>query len=72
MKATLSATLNQFPGTLWDHDDPIKAWETWRKFVLQIADKHAPIKKRRVRKVSAPWLTAETKDERVHFKTKKT
>jgi hypothetical protein len=27
------------------YDDPIKAWETWKKFFLQIADKHAPIKR---------------------------
>ena len=55
------------------YDDPIKAWETWKKFFLQIADKHAPIKKRRVRKISAPWLTAEIKNlmwERDHLKRK--
>ena len=40
---------------------------------MQIADKHAPIKKRRVRKISAPWLTAEIKKlmrERDHLKRK--
>ena len=55
------------------YDDPIKAWETWKKFFLQIANKHAPIKKRRVRKISAPWLTAEIKKlmwERDHLKRK--
>ena len=25
------------------YDDPIKAWESWKKFFLQIADMHAPI-----------------------------
>ena len=55
------------------YDDPIKAWETWKKIFLQIANKHAPFKKRRVRKISAPWLTAEIKKlmwERDHLKRK--
>jgi hypothetical protein len=31
------------------YDDPIKASETWKTFFLQIDNKHAPIKKRRIR-----------------------
>ena len=55
------------------YDDPIKAWETWKKLFMQIADKHGPIEKRRLRKISAPWLTAEIKNlmwERDHLKPK--
>jgi hypothetical protein len=55
------------------YDDPKKAWKTWKKLFFQIADKYAPIKKRRVRKISAPWLTAEIKNlmrERDNLKRK--
>ena len=41
--------------------DPVKAWDLWKSTFLNIADLHAPIKKRRVRKTCAPWLTTEIK-----------
>jgi hypothetical protein len=74
MKATLSVTLNQFPGTLWDLMMILKKFgKLGKNNFFQIADKHAPIKKRRVGKISAPWLTAEIKNlmrERDHLKRK--
>ena len=51
-------------------DDPISAWQ---KLFFDIADKHAPVKQRRIRKNCAPWLSVEIKKliwERDRFKRK--
>jgi hypothetical protein len=41
--------------------DPDQAWNIWKNQFLQISDLHAPIKKRRVRQTSVPWLSSEVK-----------
>ena len=37
------------------------AWDIWQQMFLGIADYHAPLKKRRVRGISSPWITPELK-----------
>ena len=36
-------------------------WDCWKTMFLRVADKHAPIKKKRVRNKRSPWLTANIK-----------
>ena len=42
-------------------DDPINAWQVWKKLFLDVADKHAPVKQKRIRKNCAPWLSEDIK-----------
>ena len=39
------------------------AWGIWQQIFEYIADSHAPLKKKRVRKNSAPWITVELKHD---------
>ena len=39
------------------------AWGIWKQIFEYIADSHAPLKKKRVRKNSAPWITVELKHD---------
>ena len=41
--------------------DPNKAWDLWKQIFTCIADSNAPLKKKRVRGISAPWITPELK-----------
>ena len=41
--------------------DPSKAWGIWKQIFEYIADSHAPLKKKRVRGNSVPWITPELK-----------
>lgn len=43
------------------YDDPNEAWECWKKSFLEISDKYAPIRRRKIRKRYAPWLTPDLK-----------
>ena len=55
--------------------DPNKMWETWKNVFTSIADKHAPLRTRKVRSKHAPWLTNEIKKQmnhRDHLKQKAT
>ena len=40
-------------------------WTEWKTKLLQIVDKHAPIRIKRVRSKNSPWITADLK-ERMH------
>ena len=42
-------------------DNPDIAWDMWQQMFLGIADYHAPLKHRRVRGISYPWITSELK-----------
>jgi len=42
-------------------DNPDIAWVIWQQTFLGIADYHAPLKKRRARGISSPWITPELK-----------
>ena len=46
--------------------DPNKMWETWKNVFTSIADKHAPLRTRKVRSKHAPWLTNEIKKQMNH------
>ena len=41
-------------------------WETWKNVFTSIADKHAPLRTRKVRSKHAPWLTNEIKKQMNH------
>lgn len=43
--------------------DPNNAWGIWKQIFEFIADSHAPLKKKRVRGNSAPWITPELKHD---------
>ena len=45
--------------------DPNQMWIEWKIKFLQIVDKHAPIRIKRVRSKNSPWITAGLK-ERMH------
>ena len=46
--------------------DPNKTWETWKNVFTSIADKHAPLRTRKVRSKRTPWLTNEIKKQMNH------
>ena len=41
-------------------------WETWKNVFTSIADKHAPLRTRKVRSKHTPWLTNEIKKQMNH------
>ena len=41
--------------------NPDIAWDIWQQMFLDIADSHAPLKKKRVKEISSPWITPELK-----------
>ena len=47
--------------TILDINNPMQAWEQWKQLFLMVADTHAPLRKKRIRNQSAPWLTPEIK-----------
>ena len=50
----------------WDllniSDDPNDMLYSWEKLYLEVLDKHAPLRKRRVRNRPSPWLTPQVKN----------
>ncbi len=42
-----------------------KAWEIWKEIVLEIANKHAPLRQRRVKSEYCGWMT-EIKKQSYH------
>ena len=47
--------------TIEQIDNPTGAWEVWKQSFIAVANLHSPVKKRRVRKSNAPWLTPKIK-----------
>lgn len=45
--------------------DPNQMWYYWKKMFLAVIDKHAPIKKKRIRNKKSPWLNAKIKQSMV-------
>ena len=49
----------------WDivcqFDDPNVCWQVWKSFFLEILDRHAPIRCKRTRGTSVPWITSNVK-----------
>ena len=40
-------------------DDPNEMWNFWKSLFLEVINKHAPMRKRKVKSKSSPWITAE-------------
>ena len=40
-------------------------WSCWKKIFLDVIDKHAPIKKKRIRNKKYPWLNARIKQSMI-------
>ena len=54
--------LSQLPwDTLNNYSDPESMWQAWKNMFLSVADQHAPVKTKRVRRTASPWLTHEIK-----------
>ena len=47
--------------TLNNYSDPESMWQAWKNMFLSVADQHAPVKTKRVRRTASPWLTHEIK-----------
>ncbi len=55
--------LNQaFAGNdIYHLDDPNEIWNVWKTVFLSLANKHAPLRQRKVRSTYNPWITKEIK-----------
>ena len=54
--------LSMVPWNLIEQEhNPDIAWDIWQHMFLDIADSHAPLKKKRVKGISSPWITPELK-----------
>ena len=42
-------------------DDPNEIWNVWKTIFLSLANKHAPLRQRKVRSTYNPWITTEIK-----------
>ena len=52
-------------------NDPNEMWEKWKEVLLAIANKHAPIKTRRVRNKDSPWLMSQIRTLIIERRAKK-
>lgn len=41
------------------HADPESMWTEWKTKFLEVADKHAPLRNRRIHNKQSPWITAD-------------
>lgn len=41
--------------------DPNEMWTYWKSKFIEIVDKHAPLKRKRIRNKKSPWLNIEIK-----------
>ena len=53
--------LSEAFSTFVQYEDVNIAWHNWKEIFLQIADQHAPLRQRKVKSESSPWLTSEIK-----------
>ena len=44
-------------------DDPNEMWYVWKSLFLEIANKHAPIRKRKANSKSSPWISSELRQK---------
>ena len=60
---------NDIASQNWDEinnfSNPNDMWSKWKCMFLSIVDKHAPLRRMRVRARSSPWITSELK-KRMH------
>ena len=66
------AFLNDLNDVLWhlvDNEDNINdAVLTWNKLFSEVADNHAPIKRRRVNGINSAWMTSKMRDRAYHHR----
>ena len=62
MQSDLSEAFSSFS----TFNDPNKAWEIWKEIFLEIANKHAPLRQRRVKSEYCRWMTNEIKKQSYH------
>ena len=66
-KFNLECFRNDIASHVWDHihnlSNPNDMWSEWKKSFLETVDKHAPLRKARVRGRSSPWITSELKKQ---------
>jgi len=52
--------LNSVPWENLDNlENPDDMWNTWKKSFLSVLDSHAPIKRKRIRNKTSPWMTID-------------
>ena len=51
-----------FPYYLTSIVEPNAFWHKWKSLFLEILNKHAPLRKKKIRSRPAPWMTREIKD----------
>lgn len=59
----LNEIFNSYPIT---SNNPNELWTDFKTKFLSIADKHAPVKQRRVKSEHKPWITSEIKQQSYH------
>ena len=52
--------------TLPSYTDPNKAWHFWKETFLEIADFHAPIRRKKIKSEYKQWLTNEIRSMSYH------
>ena len=55
------ADLLQVPWDTICYDDPNTCWIVWKSFFNEILNKHAPVRQRRLKAKSVPWITPAIK-----------
>ena len=56
----IKETLLHFPSLM---DDSNEMWDVWKSLFLEVVNKHAPMRKRKVKSKSSPWITAELRQK---------
>ena len=46
---------------LYHHGNPNEMWRTWKSLLMNVIDRHAPLRTRRVSSKRSPWVTNELK-----------
>ena len=44
------------------HDNPNVCWQVWKSYYLQVLDRHAPLRCKRVRGNTLPWISLDIKN----------
>jgi hypothetical protein len=56
VNAFIKEVQNSFENIDFSNDNMYKSWDKWKNMFLNLCDKHAPIRKMRVRKKHLPWI----------------
>lgn len=44
-------------------DDPNEMWDVWKSLLLEVVNKHAPMRKRKVKSKPSPWITSKLRQK---------